>query len=71
MAPKKRRVLFLEKEPKFLSEVDRVFDVFCNNNEQRRLEKDHKLRMTEDYVFYENKRWRIEVFKYSFACDFI
>lgn len=53
---KKRGVSFLEKEAEFLSDVDRLFDVFCN--EQRsRLERDHKLRMTDkDYVCYEIRR---------------
>ena len=40
--------------------IDKLFDVFCNDNEQRRrLEKDHKLRMTdEDFVFYEDQKSR-------------
>ena len=59
---KKRGASFLEKEAEFLSDIDKLFDVFCNDNEERRrLEKDHKLRMTdEDFVFYEDqKSWRI------------
>ena len=57
---KKRGASFLEKEAEFLSEIDKLFDVFCNDNEQRRrLEKDHKLRMTdEDFVFYEDQKSR-------------
>ena len=46
---KKRGASFLEKEAEFLSDIDKLFDVFCNDNEQRRrLEKDHKLRMTDE-----------------------
>ena len=45
---KKRGASFLEKEAEFLSDIDKLFDVFCNDNEQRRhLEKDHKLRTTD------------------------
>ena len=57
---KKRGASFLEKEAEFLSDIDKLFDVFCNDNEQRRrLEKDHKLRMTdEDFVFYEDQKSR-------------
>ena len=57
---KKRGASFLEKEAEFLSDIDKLFDVFCNDNEQRRrLEKDHKLRMTDkDFVFYEDQKSR-------------
>ena len=57
---KKRGASFLEKEVEFLSDIDKLFNVFCNDNEQRRrLEKDHKLRMTdEDFVFYEDQKSR-------------
>ena len=57
---KKRGASFLEKEAEFLSDIDKLFDVFCNDNEQRRcLEKDHKLRLTdEDFVFYEDQKSR-------------
>ena len=57
---KKRGASFLEKEAEFLSDIDKLFDVFCNDNDQRRrLEKDHKLRMTdEDFVFYEDQKSR-------------
>ena len=57
---KKRGASFLEKKAEFLSDIDKLFDVFCNDNEQRRrLEKDHKLRMTdEDFVFYEDQKSR-------------
>ena len=59
--PKKiRGASFLEKEAEFLSDIDKLFDVFCNDSEQRRrLEKDHKLRMTDkDFVFYEDQKSR-------------
>ena len=47
----------LEKKEEFLSDVDWLLDVFCNDHEQRRsLDKEHKLRMTdEDYAFYEDQ----------------
>ena len=40
-----------------MSDVDELFDVFCDNTEQeRRLEREYKLRMTdEDYSFYDDK----------------
>ena len=71
---KKRGASFLEKEAEFLSDIDKLFDVFCNDNEQgRRLEKDQKLRMTdEDFVFYEDQElayWKM--FRCSFAFDLI
>ena len=31
--PKKNGVSFLEKEAEFFSDVDRLFEVFCNDNE--------------------------------------
>jgi len=54
---KKRGSSFLEKEAEFLSDVDELFDVFCNNTAQRRrLEREHKLQMTEeDYSFYQDQ----------------
>ena len=54
---KKRGVSFWEKHAEFFSDADRLLDVFCNGNEQRRrLEKD-KLQMThEDYIFYEDQK---------------
>ena len=57
---KKPGASFLEKEAEFLSDIDKLFDVLCNDNEQRRrLEKDHKLRMTdEDFVFHEDQKSR-------------
>ena len=61
---KKKRGASLLKEAEFLSDIDKLFDVFCNDNEQqRRLEKDHKLGMTdEDFVFYEdNKIKRVSI----------
>ena len=57
---KKRGKVFLAKEAEFLSNVDELFDVFCDDVDQRRrLEREHKLRMTdEDFSFYADQKGR-------------
>ena len=49
---------FLEKEAEYLSDVDELFEVFCDNAEQRRrLEREYKLRVTnENYSFYDDQK---------------
>jgi len=57
----KRGSSFLENEAEFLSDVDELFDVFCDNTAQQRcLEREHKLQMTEeDYSFYHDQRGHV------------
>ena len=57
---KKRGKAFLAKEAELLSNVDELFDVFCDDVDQRRrLEREHKLRMTdEDFSFYADQKGR-------------
>ena len=46
--------VFFKKEAEFLSGMDELFDVFCDNpTQRRRLEREHKLRVAdENYSFY-------------------
>ena len=55
---KKRGESFLSEESEFLSKVDKLFDVICIDEDQRRcLEKKHGLRMTDDdYSFYNDQK---------------
>ena len=57
----KRGSSFLENEAEFLSDVDELFDVFCDNTAQQRcLEREHKLQMTEEvYSFYHDQRGHV------------
>ena len=54
---KKRGEAFLQKEKEFMSTIDKIFDVFCADDKQRRiLEKQHGLKMTDDdYAFYKDQ----------------
>ena len=58
MVEKKRGKSFFKKEAEFLSGIDELFNVFCENPAQlRRLEREHKLQMAdEDYSFYNDQK---------------
>ena len=55
---KRRNYTFLQKEAAFLQDIDKLFDVFCYDEKQRKsLEREYKLRMTsDDYAFYEDQK---------------
>ena len=55
---KKRGKSFLQKEAKFMTDMDELFDIFCSDNQQRRqLEKQHLLRMTDKaFKFYSDQK---------------
>jgi len=54
----KRKDTFMKKEEEFISKIDKIFDIFCNDLSKRRdLEKFYKLQMTEeDYKFYDDQK---------------
>ena len=40
----------------FLSDIDRLFNIFCHDREQRRIQEEHKLRMNDsDLAFYHDQ----------------
>ena len=57
--PKKRRnVNFLEREPRFLQDIDKIFDIFCLDKHQRLcLERQYNLWISDrDYEYYEDQK---------------
>ena len=53
-----KHAAFSTKRDMFLKNIDQLFDIFCEENTQRRkLEKQHLLQMTsEDFNFYEDQK---------------
>ena len=58
--PKKKRSkpLNVAKESQLMSDVEKLFDMFCEDNQKRReLEKKYRLQMTEDdFLFYGDQK---------------
>ena len=55
---KRSKPLYAAKESQFMSDVEKLFDIFGEDNQRRReLEKKYRLQMTQDdFLFYENKK---------------
>ena len=55
---KRSKPLYVAKESQFMSDVEKLFDMFCEYNQRRReLEKKCRLRITQDdFMFYEDQK---------------
>ena len=55
---KRLKPSYVAKESQFMSDVEKSFDMFCENNQRKReLEKKYRLRMTQDdFLFYEEQK---------------
>jgi len=48
---------FLQKEAEFMRGIDELFNIFFSNDQQRQLEKQHLLRMTDkDFESYSDQK---------------
>ena len=58
--PKKKRSKpsYVAKESQFMSDVEKLFEIFCEDNQRRReLEKKYRPRMTQDdFLFYKDQK---------------
>ena len=53
---KKREKTFETHLDDFLSDIDKLFNIFCHDREQRRIQEEQKLRMNDsDLAFYRDQ----------------